>query len=578
MVDPYKMILLNLTASLLLLFGIIFYKFVYPKKSVNLLFLLIVLSFLPLISIFRKGTYESGDLSLHVKIAMSFYESLQDGNIIPRWANIVCYGYGCPQFVFMYPLPYYIISLFHFLGFSFIFSVKLLLISSFLASGIAIYFWIKDLFGKIPAFVSALFYLFAPYHLIDMHFRVSIGEMLAFVFLPLIFLSTNKLIKIKNYKWFFINGFLFFLLILAHQAIVLASLFLFLSYGFFFLFKNSLKVKSLVLYIISFIYGILLSSFYSLPVIFESRYTHWNNYMDVAFPNMTDFLYSPYRYGFLFQGPKGELSFLIGYIQLIIIIISVYLIIYRKIKNKQFLLFFTILFFLYLLMMQSITKSIWNNIVFLKSFQFSYRLLVFLVFSVSVLAAVIVQNIKNKSFIFVVCFIAVFSTTLNWGNRKVIPEINDNYLKNEMFKENSLGGNPLNPKWVNLNLPWTKTLPKSSIEVLSGKANITQFKRNSTEHGYFIDAKTQVLIKENTFYFPGWALNVDGQNHPIDFEYSKYPGVITFNLEKGLHRVELLFLDTPVRKISKFISLSILFLSFLYLIRSILFPKIKIKF
>ncbi|MEK7502564.1 MAG: hypothetical protein AAB609_03485, partial [Patescibacteria group bacterium] len=86
LLDPYKMVLVNIIASLFLLGGVVFYRFVYPKKNINLLFLLILISLLPVISILRKGTYESGDLTIHTSFAISFFESLKDGNYIPRWS------------------------------------------------------------------------------------------------------------------------------------------------------------------------------------------------------------------------------------------------------------------------------------------------------------------------------------------------------------------------------------------------------------------------------------------------------------------------------------------------------------
>src|SRR3989338_7386795 len=144
MTDPYKMILVSFASSILLLIGIIIYRYVYPKRDINLFALLILISILPLISILRKGTYESGDLNIHVGFAASFFESLRDGNFIPRWSSQIIYGYGYPLFLFTYPVPYYLASLFHVFGFTFINSFKIILALSFLSSGAAMYLFIKE--------------------------------------------------------------------------------------------------------------------------------------------------------------------------------------------------------------------------------------------------------------------------------------------------------------------------------------------------------------------------------------------------------------------------------------------------
>lgn len=191
MLPTYKMVVLNLILSTLLLLGLIIYRYLFRRK-VNLFFLLMLISLLPIISILRTGTYESGDLSLHTQRLMSFYNLLFNYNLIPRWTPEFNAGYGDPHFLFAYFLPYFMGSIFHFIGFSFLTSVKLLLTFSFILSGATMYFWVKDELGQKSGFVAGIFYLFMPYHLVDLHFRVSIAETLSFVFLPLALLGTKK--------------------------------------------------------------------------------------------------------------------------------------------------------------------------------------------------------------------------------------------------------------------------------------------------------------------------------------------------------------------------------------------------
>jgi len=57
------------------------------------------------------------------------------------------------------------------------------------------YLWLKTEFNENSAFVGSLFYLFAPYHLEDLHFRVSVGEVLSFAPLPFVFYFSSLLIK-----------------------------------------------------------------------------------------------------------------------------------------------------------------------------------------------------------------------------------------------------------------------------------------------------------------------------------------------------------------------------------------------
>src|SRR5438094_565494 len=86
---------------------------------------LVVLGFIPLLDLFHPGLPLTHDGRDHVARIANFYLSLSEGVIVPRWAENLNWGYGHPIMMFLYPLPSYFASLFHFLGFSFIDSVKL---------------------------------------------------------------------------------------------------------------------------------------------------------------------------------------------------------------------------------------------------------------------------------------------------------------------------------------------------------------------------------------------------------------------------------------------------------------------
>ena len=145
MIDPYRMVLVNLISLILLLFGILAFKFLHPKRPINLFVLLILISLLPIISILRQGAYESGDFNIHIYRIIAFFDSLKEGILIPSWAAQLNATYGNPLFLFNYSLPYYAISFFHFIGIDFINSTKLYLGMVFYFSGITIYITVKEI-------------------------------------------------------------------------------------------------------------------------------------------------------------------------------------------------------------------------------------------------------------------------------------------------------------------------------------------------------------------------------------------------------------------------------------------------
>lgn len=582
MPEQYKMVLTGGIFFVVILCILFVYFKNVKKKKINYLLVLILLSLIPLISMVRPGSYESGDLSLHIMRTYSFYTILFDEHLLPRWTPEFNVGYGDPHFLLAYFLPYFIGSIFHFIGFSFVDSIKLLLALSYVLSGVTMYYWAKSELGEKAGFVSALFYLFVPYHLIDLHFRVTIAETLSFVFLPLLFLLAKKIIIKPTLVTLLAGAIAYALLILTHQIISLLFTPILCAYGLFLWFtrkKNTLL--TLIYFFIMLGIGTFLSAFYWLPIIAESGYTQASLSRSVSsFTPLHELLYSQWRFGFLFQGHYGELGLIIGYTQLFVIAASVYLLIKNRVeKTKKYsLIFFLVLFFILIFLITPYSAILWETVPLIKYTQYSYRLLEFVAICTSIIAGIIVTVWNKNSFIVMLCFITVAYTILNWGNRRAVAEFNDTYLINQFKKKPDVGMylEPSSPIWAHLTKSNLRVKPKAHIEILSGDAQIKEITRSSVRHTYVINAITDVKIKENTLFFPGWTLFVNDKPHTISYTNPQQPGVIHFSLNKGLYSVELVFRDTFYRTISAIISLMTVFLICIVLLFKFLrFKKTK---
>lgn len=577
--EPYKMVLLNLTGLITLAIGVIIYRFVYPKKRINLFTLLILISILPIISILRPGAYESGDFNIHIYRVIEFYRSLSEGNIIPSWAMNLNATYGYPLFSFNYIIPYYFISLIHFFGFSFIASMKIFLITNFIFSGIFMFIFSKSFFkNNTSAFVSSIFYLFAPYHLISLHFKVTIGEILAFTLIPLFFLSLHKLYTQKERLYIVLTGFILGLIFLTH--IYIAIMLIPLSFLFILIYSDSKKFY-LVKLIYSIVISLTISFFQWFPSILYKDYLFTSinpvNINALYYPNLLDLLYAPWRYGFLFQGPMGELSYLIGYTQIFILISIIFLYFKNKIdkKHKKIVVLSLLIVFSIAILVNPISKELWNKIPVISSAG-SHRLLILIIFFISVLSGYFAfVNKKNNKLIYIVVLLTIGTTVLNWGHRRVIPEINDKVLKENIPLSTAKGEAHFyaNTKWVDKNSPWFSTKPTDNLEIEKGNGSYILLNKNSIRHEYKVSAETDLLIKENTLYFPGWKAK--SNNNQIELNPNKN-GVISFSLPKGVSNLELYYEDLPQFTISKIVSLFAFFLSLFYLIISFFKGKLSI--
>ncbi len=570
MLEPYRMVVVNIIGVMTVFLGSMAYRYIFPKKQIPLFILLIIISILPTLSILRPGTYESGDFNVHIYRAMAYYDSLKEGIIIPSWAGDLNATYGYPLFIFNYPLPYYVISFFHFLGFSFITSMKLFLATNFLLSGIFMYFCARRLLkNNLAAFVTAIFYQFAPYHLIDLHFKIVIGEIMIFTLLPLVFFFLQKLWEEKTGKWFILTSLSVALLIMSHVVLAFFAIVLLSCYAVFLSF--SLKKKQVLLLALStFISGSIPTLYIWLTPFFLAQYTIVSQYSGFSsFPQIWMLLFSPWRIGLLFQGSRGEISLLIGYAHILVVIILLILLLRKKISNKHKyqITFWLFAFISLIFFITEYSKFVWGMLPFLSSTGGSHRLLLLTVFASSILGGYLsFYVLKKQIFLLLLIGLTIFSTILNWGHRRVIPEISDQNLIHNLWKSTSEaeGHWYANSKWKNKKDPWFAKLPPAHLETIKNFAEIKELQRSSTIHTYILFAKTPTVLRENTLFFPGWQVFDNNKLINIDHDAE---GVIRFQLPKGIHYIQVIYEDVLVLRVLKKISM----LGFLSLLGYLLF-------
>jgi hypothetical protein len=79
-----------------------------------------------------------------------------------------------------------------FLGFDALIATKIMMALGVVLAGIFMYFLAKEFFGKSGGLVAGLFYLYAPYHAVDIYVRGDVAEFWAYAFIPLAFLGFYK--------------------------------------------------------------------------------------------------------------------------------------------------------------------------------------------------------------------------------------------------------------------------------------------------------------------------------------------------------------------------------------------------
>lgn len=524
--------------------------------------LLLLFAVLPLTDLMHPGLFVAHDSQSHVVRLASFYKSLSEGNLIPRWAANLNSGYGTPILMFLYPLPEYVGSLFHLLGLSFIDSVKTVFILGFIFSGIFMYLWAGDKWGRTAGLVAGVFYMIAPYRFVDLYVRGAIGENTAFAFLPLVLWSIYKIEQTSKLKYIWITSFGIVGLILSHNALSLMFLPMIALYFIYELrFSKQRKIFS-ILTVTGLAFGFLLSAFFWIPAFFEGKYTLRDivtSGLQISghFPTIKQLIYSPWGYGGS-GGVASGFSMQVGFAHWSIVglgIIGLYILRKRKENNSFiFLSVCLVIFWITLYLMTINSLPIWQTISTLQKFQFPWRFLSVSVFITAIIAGQITKIFSNRVLTIFLLILVFIANKDYWHARGYLP-YDDNHFISEYEGTTDTGES--SPRWSTRG---EEEKPIVNLEVINGNAQIKETKRLSNLHEYEIKAITSSRLLENTLYFPGWEVFVNGQKVGIEFQDQNHRGKMTFWVTEGDNKITVKFVETKLRKTSNLISLFAFFL------------------
>jgi hypothetical protein len=508
---------------------------------------------LPVINLFHDGLPVTHDGQDHVARIANFYTSLLQGSIVPRWAGNLNWGYGHPILMFLYPLPSYVASFFHFVGFSFVDSTKLVFGVSFVVSMLTMYFWASSVWGPLAGVSTAILYGFAPYRFIDLYVRGALGEHVAFIFPPLICWGLWKAAKqrtVSRVQILMVTIGLMFL-ILSHNAVSLMFLPIIFCYGIYlYFYETEFKKQFVIISLTEIVFGFLLSGFFWIPALLEGKYTLrnivTNGDISGRFVNIWSFFYSPWNYG-----GGNEFSKSLGWPQMTSVLLGFGLV--WKFPGKVKIFFFGLLFILFISLfgMTQYSNLIWSTFHILQNFQFPWRLLTVSVFVMAATGGFIVNVLKGSYKIFVsvvLCISAILLTVYMW-HPIGYKTYNESFFTAYFPGTTDTGES--SPIW---SVRFMEKFSDSPLDVIAGSVNIKTIQHEFTNHVYHVEAPEDSMLVENTLYFPGWKIYIDGREIMPEYQNPVYRGLMTFPVQKGSHNVNVVFSDTKLRKFANLLS------------------------
>lgn len=511
---------------------------------------IIIISLVSVVSLFHSGLIPTHDGEYHVIRFYEFDKVLRSGVLYPRIAPDFNNGYSVPLFNFVYPLPNYMASFFHLFNLSFIDAFKANMILATIIGALGMYAWSKTYWGRLGGVVSAVVYTFAPYRLLDIFVRGSVGEVWALAIVPYVLYLITQIYRTQQKIYIPLVGVATSLLIFSHNILALLFSGFLVTYTLFWFITTKNKI-SLLFSILGFVFGIGLSTIFWLPALFEKQFVRGLEIFSVErhFVEIYQLLIPSWGSGFSGMTSGNGLSFQIGVVNLVILTISIYFIFKKKKSaNWKFVLFSIFCIFLTVFLMLSFSKSVWQIIPLMNFFQFPWRLLSLVILLLGCLAGVVAEFKYSKGIAFVLLLLAIL-LTFDYTKPAYYHDRDDSYY---VSQKNFIQGT--NSPGDTFNTYWFEHKNKSFGAKISAENNVILNNISIQPQAYFFDfistENSEIIV--NTAYFPGWIVHVNDELVPLDRTDT---GLMSIELPKGTGSVSILFTDTIVRRAATAVSL-----------------------
>ncbi|OGK30430.1 hypothetical protein A3F29_00290 [Candidatus Roizmanbacteria bacterium RIFCSPHIGHO2_12_FULL_33_9] len=566
------------------------------RKLEELFFIaiLILLSYFSFSHLFISGFFPIHD-DTQVARVFGMGKALSDGVFPVRWIEDLGYGYGYPIFNFYAPLSYYFGGFLNILGFDALTSTKIMIFAGIVISGISMFMLTREFWGNWGGLFSALLFVYAPYHALDIYVRGDIAESWAYGFIPLVFWGALKAYKEKRWIFVFLGSLAFAGVITSHNltAFILAP---FMVVLISFLYLANKKRTNLFYSLFVLFFGLGISSFYVFPAIFEMKYTDVLSQIGGGADFRDHFVClfqlwdSPWGFGGSTSSCIDGMSFKIGRINLLFALLSIlvffgYRFLNKKVKfirgkflkNEKSIFFsFSILGFLISIFFTlSISKIFWEIIPFMEFLQYPWRFLILISFFSSFLAGFSVWFIgnlfrNNKIFYYLLSAVIILFIIYFQG-KLFVPQTILEYDSSYYTNEEAL-------KWRTSKisdefLPQSFEVPKKINEIGLKKVEsgskgevLYQLSKTGEIHASLRSSDTSEF-KINIPFFPAWEVYLD--NKKVPFNIGKRG--VGLDVPKGEHALDVYFVQTPLEKFSNALSLVFLFA----LLAGIIFPISK---
>lgn len=544
-----------------------FYNEIEHKKIV-----IITITFVSIYSsllLIIPGIPMGHDVTFHLSRISAIADGLKLGEfpvkVYPNYFN----GYGYANGLFYGDVFLYFPAVLCLIGLDVITSYKVFLFICAIFTALSSYICVKNIAkSRFAAIVSMILYVLSSYRTVDVYIRAAVGEVLAFIFIPIIVLGMYYIIYDNKKKWYIITiGFTGLFLSHNISAVIMVgfvTLILSISY------KKIIKEPNRLSYlIIATIMTILLTAFFLVPMI-EQFLT---DKFVVNIKTVTSEIWKTTMpiYKIIFEIPYSGISG-IGVVFLVIIFLRFKI---KSDKNEVFN-FLNICFGMGIISLLAVTRIFpWKMIIKvtnkLSAIQFSWRLYLFATLFLSISGGIIIlrycNSIKTRIKIStIILLLSIFACSINMFAQYGIYGIMElKGLHNVNINPYEISAGEYLPKGTDVNKLYERG------DIISSNNNIGfEFERKGTN----LDIKFGNNNYDNTYielpllYYLGYEAIYYNESEKYILPISKGENnVIRVYLQQyNEGRIIVTYKGTKLQKLTGYISLISLILFSLYLL------------
>jgi hypothetical protein len=510
---------------------------------------------------------------------MRIYEMHQcivDAQIPCRWVPDLGGGFGNPLFNYYAPLPYYVGEVMYLAIHDVLIAAKVTFALGFVIPFFFMYLFASMLWGSLGGSLSAIFYVFAPYHARNMYIRGAMGELWAMAAFPFVLWA---FLRLRNHAtpWnSLLLGVALATLIVSHNlsAMLLLGVIALLSLVQL---ASHWHLSYARLLVVSGLWGLGLSAFYVVPMLLETGFVH--------FETMTS---NELSYAEQFQGlrtlllerpwflPASDGSttvyYQIGAVHVLVWALSLCAVYWCWRQSKDLRLIVLPLSVVIVASVYMITPSsawIWDRVGLLSYLQFPWRLLSLISLATSTAAGaalLLVRDQRGK--------VILWSVLVG-----LVVALNVGYFRPERFLDVSQTDLLTDGGWDNLRMyaigdflpkavqdPPTQP-PSARYAQVAGQTTVTGLRSGSDWVAFDASSPSDAVVQINTFDFPAWEVTVDGRD--VAHEHDPSSGALRVTAPAGTHAIEAHLRNTPARTVGNLISAAALSLCALLGLRAL---------